>query len=76
MTSESNATNSNPAISIALVKEILYQFWSDELVASGKQEQGVGGETRDSDIEAGSDEEHEEKCGSIKVSRRALCTTM
>ncbi len=76
MTSEANTTSSNPAISTTLVKEILYQFWSAEVVASDKQEQGVEGEAGGSDIEAGSEEEYEEKGGSVKVSRFALCATM
>ncbi len=76
MAYEANTTSSNPVISTALVKEILCQFWSAEVVASDKQEQEVEGEAGGSDIEAGSEEEYEEKCGSVKVSRRALCATM
>ncbi len=76
MAPEAKTTSTNPTISTALVKAILYQLWSAEVVASDKQEQRVEGELRGSEAEADSEEEYEEKGGSVKVSRRDLFATV
>ncbi len=76
MASEANTTSTSPTISTALVKAILHQVWSAEVVASDKQEQRVEGNAGGSEAEAGSEEEYEEKGGSVKVSRRALFEVM